>query len=385
MLFAWNTEKIMILIFFLLSFVPSVFAASTTKVQAIGYSAIIAGDQAGAFEQAKRAALREAVEEGIGVLLSSQALVENLVVLEDHILTSTSGYVRSFNIIDRGLLDATTYRVKIDATVELGALQRSIEALDLLIESAGNPYIIILNPPLSTENGGRESLTIDTILRASFEETSAQFNFMAPPIVYTGNTIEDAALFGLENGADIVIRGFVRQSQATPKTIPFSNLSLEAIGLQTAIVELSLDALWTDTGEVFSSHVRNERAAASSIEEAGHKALVRAGETLTDSLVQNLVENWRQKVYSGRLVRLVIQMPAEELPRFEGALTLVLGGIEKMYRRSYTDGIAVYDIRSKDSGFELARQLTTNALKYFDIVIEQVTPNSLKLQIANKI
>jgi len=375
----------MLPLLFVLCIASPLFANSTTHIRAIGYSAIIAGDQAGSFETAKKAALREAVEEGIGVLLSSQTLVENFVVLEDHILTSTSGYVRSYKIVDRGPMDSMTYRVTVDATVELGALHRSIEALDLLIESAGNPYIIILRPSSIDRNAERTNLAIDTILRETLEEASAQFNFMVAPVEFTGKTVEDAARYGLGNGADIVIRAFPKISRGSDKTIPFSTVSIEGLGLHTAIVELNLDALWTDTGELFSSHITSKRAAGSSKEEAELKALVNSGRTLADSLVIDLAENWRQKVYSGRLVRLIIKMPVEELPRFESSLSLSVGGVEKMYRRSYTDGVAVYDIRSKDSGFGIARQLTAQHLEGFDIVIEQVTPNSLKLQVASKL
>ncbi len=368
-----------------LSFVSSTWATSEIHVQATGYSAIVAGSETSAFEQAKRAALRQAVEEGIGVLISSQTLVENFVAVEDHILTSTSGYVRSFHIIERGKIDESTYQVKIEATVELGELHRSLEALDLLIESAGNPYIIVLSQPPLRRVESTEILAMDTILRESLEKTNAHFNFMTTPTAFAGKTMEEAARFGLENGADIVICGFARLSKGASKTIPYSRTSLEDIGLHSAVVELALDALWTDTGEMFSSHVRTERAAASSFEEAGRRALVHGGGILADSLVGDLVENWRQKAYSGRLIRLVVQVSANELPAFESDFSSVLGGVEKMYRRSFSDGVAIYDIRSKDTGFAIARQLTAYNLERFDIVIQQVTPNSLKLQVANKL
>jgi hypothetical protein len=369
----------------LLSAISFAHASSDIHVEATGYSAIVAGNETSAYEQAKRAALREAVEEGMGVLLSSQTLVENFVALEDHILTSTSGYVRSFDVVEHGKIDASTYQVKIEATVALGELHRSLEALDLLIESAGNPYIVILSQVPSEKDVGTAGLAMDTILREMLEKTSAHFNFMTSPTSYNGETIEDAARFGLESGADIVIRSSTHFSKGAAKAVPYSRSSLEGLGLHSAVAALAIDALWTDTGEVFSSHVRTERAAASSLEEAGRKALYHGGEVLADSLVRDLVENWRQKVYSGRLVRLVVQASAKELSEFESDFSLLLGGVEKMYRRSYSDGVAIYDIRSKNTGFSIARQLTAYNLERFDIVIQQVTPNSLKLQVTNKL
>lgn len=375
----------MLILLLVLSVVAYAQASSETHVQATGYSAIVAGNETSAFEQAKRAALREAVEEGMGVLLSSQTLVENFVAIEDHILTSTSGYVRSFDIIERGKIDASTYQVKISATVGLGELHRSLEALDLLIESAGNPYILVLDQAQIQESGSAKELAMGTILREAIEKVNAHFNFMTTPAAYTGKTLEEAANFGLKYGADIVIRGSFRLSEGADKVVPYSQSSLNGLGLHSAIAELGLDAMWTDTGEVFSAHVRTERAAASNYAEASRKALVRGGKVLADSLLRDLVDNWRQKVYSGRLVRLVVNASVKDLPAFESDFSLLLGGVEKMYRRSFSDGVAIYDIRSKDTGFGIARHLTAYNLERFDVVIQQVTPNSLKMQVANKL
>ena len=108
----------------------------TRSVRATGFGLIAAGDLAAARAQARQAALREAVEEAIGTLISSHTRVENFEVIEDRILTSTQGYVRRFEMVDHGPIDAHTYQVVIEAVVSLGALHQELDALALLTEAA---------------------------------------------------------------------------------------------------------------------------------------------------------------------------------------------------------------------------------------------------------
>jgi hypothetical protein len=83
--------------------------------------------------------------------------------------------------------------------------------------------------------------------------------------------------------------------------------------------------------------------------------------------------------------RLVVQMQSADLKPFTNAFSLAVGGVEKVYRRSYEQGVAFFDVRSKKSGFDIAQRLFSKGLEEYDIDIQQVTPNSLRLQIANRL
>ena len=100
-------------------------------------------------------------------------------------------------------------------------------------------------------------------------------------------------------------------------------------------------------------------------------------------MVSRLAENWREKMYSGRLVRLVVRGQIELVNKFENGFQYQVAGVEKLFRRSYEKGVAVFDIRSKDNGFALARDLIAKGIEGMDVDIIRVSPNRVQLEIVN--
>ena len=195
--------------------------------------------------------------------------------------------------------------------------------------------------------------------------------------------LERAAQVGFDQGADIVVRAEALVREAAAIQVPFAQSSLKGLGLHSATADLRIEALWTDTGEVFASLTRSERGADVNLATAGEKAVRTGAEKLTGELVRQLAENWREKMYAGRLVRLVVEGDSEDLGLFETAFPLQVSGVEKLYRRSYIEGTAVFDVRSKNTGFAIARDLTAKGIEGVDIDIIRVTPNGLRLQLVN--
>ena len=83
------------------------------SIRTIGIAAVVDGDVSSAFERAKKSALREAVEAGVGVLVSNKTRVLNHTIIEDDVITRSLGYVREYKVIDRRQIDKNTY-VKTD-------------------------------------------------------------------------------------------------------------------------------------------------------------------------------------------------------------------------------------------------------------------------------
>ena len=365
-----------------IGFVRGASAEVLTRVRASGMGLISGGDRAAAFDQAKRAALREAVEIGVGTLVSAETRVENFALIEDHVLTRTDGYIRSFEVVEQGPIDDQTYQVEIDAVVELGNLQHRLDALELLIAHAGNPYILCLGRDRYEFGEGRVRDFSATILRGQLQRTSGRFN-LAAPLQTEHGMLERAAQLGFEQGADIVIRAEALVREAADIQVPFAGSSLRSLGLSSATADLRIEALWTDTGEVFAALSHSERGADVNLSTAGEKAVRTGMEKLSAELVRQLVENWREKMYSGRLVRVVVDGDSERVGHFEWAFSGQVAGIEKIYRRSFSEGTAVFDVRSKDTGFAIARALTAKGIEGVNIDIIRVSPNSLRLALIN--
>jgi hypothetical protein len=88
-------------------------------------------------------------------------------------------------------------------------------------------------------------------------------------------------------------------------------------------------------------------------------------------------------MYSGRLVRLVVAGEFARMGEFENAFPYHVSGVEKIYRRSYNKGVAVFDIRCKETGFTIARDIAAKGIEGIDLNIVQVSPNRIQLQILN--
>ena len=366
----------MVLTLFLL-LVPMVMplsAESVKRVESTGYGVIVKGDRVAAYEEAKQNALRQAVEEGVGVLLSSHARVENFALIEDNIYTKTEGYVRTYDVLDEQLIDESTLAVTLASTVELGALQDRIEGLEVLVESAGNPYILVLE---SDKEGGR----VGSHLRGALGKISKRLNLMIAPEISPIKSTAEAAEIGQKMGADIVVFAHLENSLQGDKPIPFTDRSLGAIGIYSAAANIRLEGLWSDTGRVFSTHHGSARAAAGQAEAALEKARAQCARSVADSLVGDLVENWRNKVYSGRLVRMIANFEGVDPQEFESALVGALGSVQTLHKRVYDADRAVFDIQSKNTGFDIARHLTLKVEDQFEMTIQQSTLNSITVSV----
>lgn len=370
-----------------LSLAGRAFSEMTKTVRVEGLGLIVNGDKSTGFEQAKRAALRQAVEEGVGVLISSQTRVQNFAIIQDDILSRTDGYIKEYRITEHGPSDETTYQVEIEAVVGLGDLHESLDALDLLIESVENPVIICLGRErLRGENGliDQKWGILASELRRGLRQANKHFHLAAPVGDFGGEAFDAGAAagdLGQDLGASIVVRGEAEMQPASGIKVPLASSTLREIGVQSAVVQLRVEALWADSGEIFATLSTVERAAAVTIQAAYEKGIRSGAEKLTDQLVERLAEDWREKAYSGRLLRLVIEGKRERLTLFEREFPARVGGIEKLYPRSYSGGRGVYDARSQHTGFQVARSLVAREWEGMDIEVVQVTPNSLKLQL----
>ena len=357
-----------------IAFVCSLWAESLKRVQSTGLGLIVKGDRAAAFEEAKKNAMRQAVEEGVGVLLSSHTRVENFALIEDNIYTRTEGYVRAYKVLEEKVLDESTLAVTLESTVELGILQDRIDGLEVLIESAGNPYILILESHSAKGEVGIH-------LRRALAKISKRLNLMVVPELRHVESSAEATDIGKASGADIVL--FVNHESALQgdKPIPFSDRSIRSLGVYSAVVNLKLEGLWSDTGRVFSTHYGSARAAAEEAETAIEKAGAQCASSLADSLVKDLVANWQEKVYSGRLVRMVANFEGVDPQEFESALVGALGNVQTLHRRIYDANRAIFDIKSKNTGFDIARHLTLRAEDHFRMTIQKSTLNSITIRV----
>jgi hypothetical protein len=119
------------------------FAQQAQTITADGVGAVMGNDRAIARDQAIQDALRKAVEQAVGTMVSSETMVQNFQTLSDKIYTQTQGYIQNYRILSE-TPGPNVHQVTIQATVAMGDLEKDLQALGFLLGQVGKPRIIIL-------------------------------------------------------------------------------------------------------------------------------------------------------------------------------------------------------------------------------------------------
>ena len=128
-------------------------AEEDRTVEAVGEAAIVTGDEVKAREEAKKNALRNAVEQVAGTLVSSDTLVKGSTLVQDRILTNSQGYVKKFSA-PQFSKEGAVVTAKLSATVSTAPLDRDLQAIQLLVKSLEGRKLVILLQEQSIDTGG---------------------------------------------------------------------------------------------------------------------------------------------------------------------------------------------------------------------------------------
>ncbi len=111
--------------------------------EATGEAAIISGDEQKAFEKAKDAALRLAVEQVAGVQIDADSATVNSVLVRDAVYANTTGYVKKYDVVSKKK-EKSVMIVTVRADIGTAELDKDISAAKALIKRFGRPSIIFL-------------------------------------------------------------------------------------------------------------------------------------------------------------------------------------------------------------------------------------------------
>jgi len=356
-------------------------ATVTQSVRATGTAAILGGDLANAFEQAKKAALREAVESAAGTLVSASTEVEGFELFSDTILLQSAGYVRGYRVSAQKQVDAHTYEVTLDAEVDLGLLHQQLEAMNLLIAAAGNPPLLCLGKEMLDGQSGTAGWgVVAGELERGLKEASSRFTLLEPG---PGNwDVAGALALARARGAEVLVLGLATLHALPDARVPGGD-RLGNLGVTSARAEIEVRLMWVDTGEVVAVLKQSSRAAAGSFKAAAQKAARQGTARLAPQLVKKLLKDWQEKVYAGRPLQLQVEASASQLRRFERAFPAQVGGIDHLQPRGMAGGVGRYEARARHEGFQVARELSAKGLGDLNVEILAVTGNTLSLKLSD--
>jgi hypothetical protein len=339
---------------------------------------VIDGDVGTARDQARRAALREAVEAGVGVLISSTTQASNYAVIEDEIFSATRGFVRAFDVVHHGQsTDGLTYEMTLDAQVDLHRLEEKIASIDLTHAMAGRPRFVCRGATLATD-GWRWSPEATQQLHDAMRPLGKR---LEPASAGAGSMAMDDANLAATYLADVLVDARVQFAHVNA-IVPGSNQTLAQLGVVSRVATVTLEVRWLDEASALRRWTSSGRGAAISIGEAQIKALGHAVTLMADTLRAVLVEDLRVRAYGERTIQILMEGEHDALAEIEGQW-IAAGLLGRLRPHGQVDGQARYEINVAGSAFDLARKMSAQGLGSLDVHLLQVSANRIRLRVAD--
>jgi hypothetical protein len=339
-------------------------------------------------------ALRKAVEQAVGTMVSSETMVQNFQTLNDQIYLQSQGYVQNYRVLSENQRP-NVYEVTIQASVATGPIKEKLEALGFLLQQVGRPRIMIL---IAEQNIGRQDynywwgyhrseqtdLTIaeNTIMDLfrekgfDFVDHAAQSKEIkvAPALQVADLSNQGAVSLGKQADAEVVIVG---------KALARSVGSIAGTSMKSVQANISFRAIQTDNGRVLSSGA--DHAAAVHIDEvtAGAEALKKASAKISDKMMDDIIKNFQKRVGGTILVQLTVTGLSghEDLRKFKNMLQGQVRGVERIHERSYSGNVARMDVDIKGSAHSLASEMSQKRFKEFAVQVISSTWNTVEVQV----
>lgn len=354
-------------------------------IESEGTGAIVQNDMALARDNAINDALRKAVEQAVGMFISSQTIVENFTVIEDNIYSRSQGYIRNYSIASEKS-EETLYHVKVKASVKVGTIQNDLSALGLLMSRKGMPRLMVLMTERTSAGEGAAFQWDPTA--PSVAEEVIQSDFLKDGFTFVDRTslaklqkVEGADIsndtarrFGDQVDAELVIAG-----SATAKSA--GNVAGTAMKSYQATV--TGRAIRTDNGVVIAS--ATDAASSVHIEDAAGTAdaIRKASEKLAANLKAQIIAKWQGEVASVTMVSMTVRgiKSYPDFVQFKSVLKSDVRGVKEIYQRSMKTGEAKIDVEVQGSAQSLADTLAVQRFDGFTVDITNVTENHIELNL----
>lgn len=373
----------------------NLFAAGQTPVtvEVEGYAAIVGGRKDAAREGALNNAFRRAIEQVLGVMVNSKTVVQNSELLNDKILSKSSGFIKTYRITGESF-DADSCRVGVRAVVSTVRLEKGLNQVGLLSKKLGKPRIAVI---MTEQNIGNDSPS--SSLSASAVDASIAASVIHDVFAKKGyNLVDRETLVALARnegtlsaadamqpldaaiqvaaggGAEVVIIG-----QAVAKA---GAAALSGTNMRASQANVSARAVDADTGQLITSCAATANAVHVNPTAGGAQAIKKAAHELADTLNRQIVAKWSRKVAGTRTARVVVKgIEFCDISKLRDLMRERLNHVEESVERGYKDGTLSLDVEINGSPRELAEEITNTVLNGFKCKVISYTGNTLNLQL----
>lgn len=363
---------------------------TSREVTATGMGSIINGDVAHARDDAIEDALRKGLEQVMGMMVSSETLVENFQLIEDNIFSKTQGYVQNYRVVQEAKRDESLYEVTVNAVVKMADLKSDLDAIATLMRRKNTPRMMVLidetnigeTPGMhlvTTDLNTAENAIMDQFMGKGFrfvdqQTIKANMDKAVAAEILKGNAAKAAAL-GKTHGAEVVVTG-----KAVAKAT-----ETEAFGtkIRSQQATVTARAIRTDTGDIIATG--SAQGAFPHIDDmtGGAKAIRKASVQLSDELMQKILDRWKTDVNAGATLTLKVQgiEGYSQLKKFESSLKYYVRGLTTATRREYSGGYAVFEVEMKGNADDLASRLDGQDIDGMEVSVIAMSQNSVTVRL----
>jgi len=369
----WKTWAILAAVFFLI--LPSTSGFAQNRVRSEGMASIHRNFLDIARDRAIENAQRNAVEQAVGVLITSRTEVENFSVKLDQILAEAEGFINSYKVVSEKH-DGKTYSVVIDADVGTGRLQDRMKAVRLIVARKAKPRLMILFSGGEAKDALAESVMSRYFMDQGFRLVDAEtarkgieIEEMEKP---EGNRRKiSRAARGL--GAEVLVAGRVEASS--------SAFTISNIEMHSNKVTVSAKVINGDTGEVIAT----DSAAASKPGVKGDwkEITEQATGRLSRALFDGVLARWSQDLTKAATFKLVLSglRSSDDLASFKELMKNEVKGFQEAHQRSYRRGQADLDVEVKGTIQGFADDIAALEFKSHKIKILEITQNRVRAKL----
>jgi hypothetical protein len=388
-------SKFLLLAIFCVTIVPVAAqpggTPASTEITVVGVGTILANDLGAARDQAIEDGMRKAVQQALGTNLKSETLVENFQLVEDRILTWSTGYVKKYEILKEGKAQMDSYEVQMRALVNLAELRNDDGALAALLERE-NPRVLVM---IAEQNIGdanntlnyfnvdltvAETAIIDVFRNKGFEVIDAnqsKENQQRDQVLSAleGNSRAAAAIAAAQH-AELIVTG-----KAVAKVATGFNLG----GMKSCQANITARLVSADDAKIVGTASANGKMPHIDEVTGGTMAIQKAAKQCADTLVAKMTAAAQKKFYQQATVNLRVQgyRDYNDLQKFGETIKYYMRGVKGVFQRSAAGGYANFDIKIIGSAQQLARELANKNLEPFKVQVTSVSANRVDVKIAN--
>ncbi|MBT4286774.1 MAG: hypothetical protein HOJ48_13630 [Desulfobacula sp.] len=355
-------HKIMILCMAFVTIFVSASYADTEIVTIAEGVALIQGDNiVGAKENAKNDALRQALEQGIGMLMDAETILKNDDLMEK-IYTHSTGYIKNYTIIKEGEDKSGIYRVTIRAVTKTETLRNTLTHLGLIHQMVDYPRIMILPFPdkgMISLAEAAEAILVQQFTDRHFElvdpAKSKQLHNEAKDLLKVDTINNIAAKIGLQHQAEIVILYSVDTGASE-----FDGM------METATATMTTRAIVTTTAQILTADNKTLSGLGKTPELAFTKAANSAAQSCAEKLIPSIVSWWDNYTANGLPYIITLKTP----PKADRLIILFqqnmesIPGVVSLSERSSGGGITEMMVKYKGKSTDLKRAVLSIMFKH---------------------